>query len=184
MKIHELHDAIWALLGEGVESASSPFHTPVLATVGEEGPEARTVVLRSADPGSRQISCHTDWRAPKRRQIERNSRVCWLFYDRHRKIQLRLRGQAVLHQSSDYARVRWAASPPRSRLCYAAPLAPGTAVPEPPEAPLQQDTGFENFAVVMCTVDSVDWLYLQAAGHQRARLFWKAGSWDAGWLAP
>jgi len=76
MKLSELHDSVWSLLCEGVKSASSPFHTPALATVGEDGPEVRTVVLRSADAERRQISCDTDWRSPKRRQIELDNRVC------------------------------------------------------------------------------------------------------------
>jgi hypothetical protein len=184
MQLSELHDSIWSLLGEGVESASSPFHTPALATVGEDGPELRTVVLRSADAERRQISCHTDWRSPKRRQVEQDRRVCWLFYDRDRKVQIRLRGQAVLHNVSEEARKRWDATPPRGRSCYSTLLAPGTPVDEPPEAPTALDVGFDNFAIMLCTVDLIDWLFLQAAGHQRAQLHWREGVWKAGWVAP
>jgi len=184
MKFSELHDRIWSLLSEGVERASSPFHTPALATVGEDGPEVRTVVLRIADAERRQISCHTDWRSPKRRQVEQGNRVCWLFYDRDRKVQLTAWGQTAFHHVTDDARKRWEASPPRSHSCYSTLVAPGTPVPESPTAPRESDVGFDNFAILLCTVDSIDWLFLQAAGHQRAQLQWRKGTWKAGWVAP
>ena len=69
----DLHDTIWSLLEEGVHNNSSAFHTPALATIGDNGADVRTVVLRHADPAARQICCHTDWRSPKRRQIENPS---------------------------------------------------------------------------------------------------------------
>ena len=64
-----LPELIWSLLARAVKDSTSPFHTPVLATVNKDAPEARTVVLRHADPMSRQITCHTDWRSPKRKQV-------------------------------------------------------------------------------------------------------------------
>ena len=45
----DLQGIIWSLLVEGVSDASSPFHTPALATAGEGEPDVRTVVLRHAD---------------------------------------------------------------------------------------------------------------------------------------
>lgn len=77
--LDSLPGIIWKLLEEGARKASSPFHTPALASVGEIGPDARTVVLRHADSEARQIICHTDWRSSKRFQIERDPRICWNF---------------------------------------------------------------------------------------------------------
>lgn len=51
----DLHEIIWSLLAEGVGDASSPFHTPALATVGDDEADVRTVVLRHADQATRQI---------------------------------------------------------------------------------------------------------------------------------
>ena len=93
-RLADLHDIIWSLLEEGVDIAASPFHTPALATVGDDEADVRTVVLRYADAARRQIACHTDWRSPKRSQVETHSRVSWMVYDRTRNVQLRLRGQA------------------------------------------------------------------------------------------
>ena len=180
----KLHDIIWSLLAEGVEDASSPFHTPALATVGDDEPDVRTVVLRHADPAMRQISCHTDWRSPKRSQVENHSRVSWMFYDRGRKLQLRCCGQGVLHKENALAHQRWTSSPPRSRMCYSSPLAPGTSVGSPMEAPKNPESGWQNFTVLTCVVDYMDWLFLRAGGHRRAIFRWHHSRWRGEWVAP
>ena len=175
---------VWSLLQEGVSSAASPFHTPALATTSDDGPHVRTVVLRHIDPAARTISCHTDRRAGKNPQILQRNRLAWLFYDRQRSLQVRLRGDGVLHIDDDIARARWDGSAARSRMIYASPLAPGTRVDQPLPAAKDPDVGRENFAVLLCTIDHIDWLLLRAAGHQRAVLVWKDNAWTAGWVAP
>jgi hypothetical protein len=184
LELTDLHGHVWALLAEGVAKAASPFHTPALATIAERGPDVRTVVLRHADPVTREISCHTDWRSTKRSQIERVSDVCWLFYDPERKIQLRLRGRVSLHRMTDLAQERWSQCSLGSRRCYAAPVAPGTPVTEPMPAPQGVEEGWEHFTVITSVVDSVDWLYLQAEGHRRALIRWRDDRWETGWVSP
>jgi hypothetical protein len=183
LDLADVHDLIWDLLAEGVQRASSPFHTPALATSSGAGVEVRTVVLRHADPQARTISCHTDWRSPKRRQIERDPRVSWLFYDRDRKVQLRLRGGGRLHQGDEYARSRWAESTARSRVCYSTPCAPGTLLAAPAAGASDPEAGWHNFAVLICTLGCMDFLYLSAAGHRRAVLRWDGRSWSPSWLS-
>ena len=80
--LDDLHDIIWTLLTEGAQDASSPFHTAALATIADHGPEVRTVVLRHADAAARQIACRTDWRSPKRVQVENQRTVSWIFRSR------------------------------------------------------------------------------------------------------
>ncbi len=113
------------MLAEGMRDASSPFHTLALATIADDGPEVRTVVLRRVLREKREISCHTDWRSPRRVQIETHSIVSWLLHDRARKLQLRVRGWAYLHHNTDVTRERWERIAPHSRRCHASPLAPG-----------------------------------------------------------
>ncbi len=182
--LDDLHDIIWTLLKEGTQDAFSPFHTAALATIADHGPEVRTVVLRHADAGARQVGCHTDWRSPKRVQVENQPRISWMFYDRERKIQLRLRGQAFLNGKNALARDRWERSAPHSRKCYASPLRPGTLVNQPQAAPPDAESGWCNFAVLLCHIDYVDWLFLHAAGHRRANLLWRHNAWKAFWVSP
>jgi 3-hydroxyisobutyrate dehydrogenase len=109
--------------------------------------------------------------------------VAWLFYDRDRKIQLRLRSRASLHRLDPLAGRRWSESTTRSRVCYSTPLAPGTRIEYPVSASADSVGGRENFTVLSCEVHWMDLLYLSAAGHRRALLRWEGGSWDASWVA-
>lgn len=177
-------EIVWSLLDEGVHQSASFFHTPALATHGTRWPETRTVVLRGATFAARQLVCHTDCRSAKRFQIETNPRVCWMFYDRARKLQIRLYGQAHLHEDTELARVRWQQSSRNSRKCYSAPLSPGTPVARPGEATEDADSGWPNFCVLVSEIESIDWLHLNSAGHRRAQLFWQEGDWIAKWVSP
>ncbi len=180
----DLQGIIWSLLVEGVSDASSPFHTPALATVGEGEPDVRTVVLRHADAASRQISCHTDWRSPKRSHVEAHNRASWMVYDRERKLQLRLAGKVTLHHKDALAHERWCDSPPQRRAGYASPLGPGAIVQRPIAASQDPEDGWDNFTVLTCTVDYMDWLFLRAGGHRRAMLRWQNDAWQGDWVTP
>lgn len=184
-QLADLPGLAWEMLADGVKRAAAPFHTPVLGTQSDDGPELRTVVLRAADPDRRLLVCHTDLRSPKLRQISLDSGVRWLFYDPGAKLQLRMRALASLHQGDELARERWAASRERSRECYRNPYAPGAAVDQPEAATqLLKEDGFANFAVIRTEVQAFEWLYLRAAGHRRARFDWQNGNWQGRWLAP
>ena len=173
----------WIDLGHGALRGRHPYHTPVLATQGDTGPDVRTVVLRDANFVQRRLVCHTDIRSPKVRDVQTQPQVAWLFYDRANNTQLRIRGQVQIHHEDELARARWQKSAARSRQCYHAALSPSTPAASP-EAPTPLETGFENFAVIDCKVDTIDWLYLQHEGHLRARFDWRDGNWQSTWLAP
>ena len=187
-------DAILAtaldLFGHAVGDRHSPFHTPTVGTVTRDGvPSVRTVVLRRFDPDQRRLGFNTDRRSHKIDEIAFTPRVGVHVYDRDRKIQVRLAGQAAVHWTDSVADQAWAASRPFSRACYR--IEPGTGsvigdggafvIPEP----RQDDHGRDQFAAVSVTFDRLEWLYLAASGHRRAEFVWNAdGVLDANWLAP
>ena len=175
----------WEMLKDGAARGRAPFHTPVLANVADGQPEARTVVLRIADPDTRELVCHTDQRSPKVSALATSGSVLWVFYDPDAKVQLRLRGPSALHHGDEMAAARWAASRPDSRLCYQNPFAPGAEVPAPEAAhPDAEADGYTNFTAIRCSVESFDWLYLDARGHRRAAFEWQQGTWLGRWVAP
>jgi hypothetical protein len=194
-RLDDLLQRCWARLEEGAGSASSPFHTAVLGTVEDGEPRLRTVVLRSADRASSRVLCHTDARSAKVRQIGDGAPVSWLLYDPGRKIQLRLEGRARIHDDDALADERWRASAAGSRRCYLVEPGPGavlqragSTLPEAvrerrPEAG-ETATGRANFAVVAAEIDSIDWLYLTADGHRRARFLRRRDRWEGDWIAP
>ena len=166
--------------------AASPFHTPALATLGSTGPEVRTVVLRNADQKAAALVVHTDRRSAKFTQLAAAPQVAMLFYDRSGKLQLRVNGVASLHVDDELADACWEASGHSSRQCYRLANAPGERLEQRPNdaAPVINDSGRANFAVVRIGVISLDWLYLRAAGHQRARFEYLDGAWRGAWVAP
>jgi hypothetical protein len=174
------------LLADAVPNRRSPFHTPTIASLDETGaPSLRTVVLRGFDAEARRLRFHTDRRSDKARGIARDPRVRMHFYDAALHIQLRVAGRAALHLDDAVADAAWEGSRSSSRMCYAAPDASGAIVPAPPAAPQDAEIGRPHFAAVVIGFHKLEWLWLAAAGHQRARFIWdEAGHLSADWIAP
>lgn len=159
----------WTTLRRAVVDRRHPFRLPTLATTDHGIPDARTVVLRSADPDTWTIACHTDRRSPKFHQLAQHPQCAWVFYDPNARTQLRINTNASLHTDDTIADAAWAASHPGARDCYRAVRPPSTPAPGPaaPE-PDQTESGRDRFAVVRARVLSIDWLFLHHAGHRRA----------------
>lgn len=173
-------------LAAAATNRRSPMHTPVVATE----VDARVMVLRDWAPGTRSLRFHTDARAPKAAAIGEGAPVGVLFYDREAKIQLRCRGSGRIEREGEAADKAWAASDNFARRCYLGE-APGTPSKEatsglPPRfegvEPSEEDLApaRANFAVLLVTIEEIDWFYLSNDGHRRA-LFTGEG---AQWIAP
>ena len=175
------------LLARGVADRRSPFHTPTLATITPAGePSLRTVVLRGFDAEARRLRVHTDQRSAKYAELLAHPRAALHGYDAAAQVQIRLGGRIALHTTDAEAEAAWAGSHPGSRLCYAVAPGPGTPVAAPPAAPRALDAAARgHFAVLILHIESLEWLWLAAAGHRRARFTWDAaGARTASWLVP
>lgn len=182
--LEQVLEGSWQALIEAVRSARHPYHCPALATASVSGPAVRTVVLREANPGARCLACHTDRRSPKFGELQENARAAWMFYDPQSKTQIRGSGNVTLHSGDELAAQRWAESAQRSRACYQAPHAPGARLrPDQPEV-LPPAEGFDQFVVLRCRLDRLDWLHLRGAGHWRASFNWLDQAWQGQWVAP
>jgi hypothetical protein len=179
----ELAQRIMARLHQAYGTLSDPWRLPVLATLGPEGPDARVVVLREVLNDGRELVAFSDRRAPKITQIHQHSRIALVFYDAAGPVQLRIHGEANVQEASD--RDRWAALSDAQRQNYRSLAAPGTPVDSPSEGWAMTDrSGFEEFAVIRITVETLDWLWLARAGHRRAQFTGEAGSWSGSWVVP
>lgn len=188
-----VHDA-WAELAHAVVKRQHAFHTPTFVSLDVDGaPVARTVVMRAVSTERAEIRCHTDRRSPKIREITRDPRVSWHFYAPELKLQLRLKASATAHFDDQVADDAWAKSSLSSRRCYLAPSSPGAECAQPspnlPEhllgrVPTLEESlpGRENFSVISTTVDEMDWLWLAADGHRRARFMRVDTEWRGSWL--
>lgn len=181
----ELRAAAFALLARGVADRRSPIHTPTLATIGLDGaPRARTLVLRGFDPDGRRLRLHSDRRTCKFGELAADPRCAVHAYDAAAQVQIRVEGTASLHTDDDVAEAAWQASRPFSRIIYAIAPAPGTRVALPPPAPQDDTTGRPHFATIEVKIHSLEWLWLAAEGHRRARIEWTGTEEHATWLVP
>lgn len=185
------------MLADAVTNRRAAFHTPALSSIGLDGaPQSRVVVLRKFAPESRELFCHTDRRAPKIAEIEKDARINWLFYDYPEKIQLKIRALAKIHSDDALAEERWQKSKPFSRRCYCGATpgllldAAGSGLPdflnerEPTEAETNE-LGRQNFAVVSSQILEIDCLELYFTGNRRTIFSWnESGEPQARFVAP
>ncbi len=195
---HSLPDIledIWASLVDGAAHARDAFHTPTVGTTRGGVAQLRTVVLRFVDRDTGELGFHTDARSLKRTDLTASPHLAWHFYDRERKIQLRILGRASTHTADAVAERAWAGVSPLGRRCYGQALGPGQPTDEP-DVPLPSLSDLEaddprtvslcreHFCVIRCQLTEIDWLHLRFEGHQRA-LFTREGTqWSGRWIAP
>ncbi len=188
-----IHDS-WHLLVKAAIKRSGDYQTPVIGTLGDGQAAMRIVVLREVRLQQRQLVFYTDRRSEKMQELEQNARLNWLFWDARKKVQLRMSGECTWHIADGDSRKYWERLPVQGRKSYAAEQPPGTKVETPTEGlpedwsedmPLEQtEYAFDNFTVVVCTVDQVQLLHLHGEGHQRAAFEWDGSGWKGSWLIP
>ncbi|MEM6848501.1 MAG: pyridoxamine 5'-phosphate oxidase family protein [Pseudomonadota bacterium] len=178
--------AAWDMMVRGANDRRHAFHQMTVATVENGLPELRTVVLRGAERDPGRVRFHTDTRSAKYAALTADPRCAAHFYDHGAKVQVRLRGEAVLHNRDNMTAQIWAGMRDFSKKCYRQPVGPGDTLQSPEDAEadlLSEAAGYENFVVAFINTRAVEWLYLAAAGHRRA-LIQSAQEPRAVWLAP
>ncbi len=181
------------MLTDAVTNRSSPFRIPVFSCGSEDNIESRIVVLRKSDEQNNLVQFHSDIRSDKIKILEKNPNSSMLFYDKDEKIQVRLKVEAIINHNNDITKQSWEKTQHISRKCYLVDNGPGTESDIPtsglkPEldnfdyTKEQSEEGYKNFTVIQCKIRSMEWLYLAAKGHRRAR-FDIDNSKDT-WLVP
>lgn len=183
-------------LDDATRSSKAAFHEGYIATINEDAPEIRTVVLRKVLFDEEALIFHTDVRSPKIHQIKQNPCISWLFYDAALRIQVRFKAIAEIHHQNELAQKQWDASRLESRKCYLVEPAPSKQIQEVwegiPDIAHQDLTeqlvsnGYDNFAVVKTNLISCDWLFLNRRGHKRAVITKNLveNSWEGKWVQP
>lgn len=184
----------WQLLQRACTDRHAGFHAPVLATHGQQGPEARVLILRAVDEAARTVLFHTDARSAKLQALAQDARVALNFYDAPRKVQLRAAGIASIHTHDVLAQTQWDNAALTALRCYVG-AAPGHISDTPTSglpgalegrAPTLEEVqpGRAHFAVLRIVMHSLEWLYLHSAGQRRAQFDWHQEQWHAQWLNP
>jgi hypothetical protein len=135
--------------------------------------------------------CYTDLRSSKVQEIQAHPRISWLFYHPQEKIQLRLAGPASLQHDEAVLAEHWAelSKPQRRDYSVVKPpgsplIGPGLSLPDKALTSAESEAGRENFVIIRCQVDWLDWLLLHDEGHFRAQFTWQEDKLWARWVTP
>ena len=176
----EIKKKIWLMLDKAVNDRSSPFRIPVFICGNQSNLDGRIVVLRKSDKENNLVQFHSDIRSDKIAKLEANKNAAMLFYDKEEKIQVRLKVECNINHRNDVTKQSWEKTQHISRKCYLVDNGPGTESNKPtsglkPEldnfdySKEKSEEGYKNFTVIQCNIKSIEWLYLAAKGHRRAK---------------
>ena len=177
---NEIKKKIWFMLKDAVLNRDSQFRIPTFICGHGSDINGRIIVLRKADNENNLVQFHSDIRSDKIEIIKKNSSAAMLFYDKKEKIQVRLKVKCTINHENNVTKNSWEKTQHISRKCYLVDNGPGT-IPDEPTSGLkpeldnfdytkeESEEGYKNFTVIQCKIKSIEWLYLAAKGHRRAR---------------
>jgi pyridoxamine 5'-phosphate oxidase len=189
----EIKKKIWSMLENAVIDRGSQFRIPVFICGDESSFDGRIVVLRKSNHQNNIVQFHSDIRSDKIKKLRKNKNASMLFYDKEEKIQVRLKVECVVNHNNDITKESWSKTQHISRKCYLVDNGPGTKSDIPtsglkPEFDnfeftlAQSEKGYKNFTVIQCKIQTIEWLYLAAKGHRRAKFNLKTN--ENIWLVP
>ena len=178
--LREIKKKIWSMLDDAVTNRNSQFRIPVFICGNQKDFDGRIVVLRKSDQSNNLVQFHSDIRSDKIPKLKSNKSASMLFYDKEEKIQVRLKVECTINHNNETTKESWSKTGHISRKCYLVENGPGTESPNPtsglkPELDNfeftmeQSEEGYKNFTVIQCKIKTIEWLYLAAKGHRRAR---------------
>ena len=177
---NEIKKKIWSMLNDAVTNRNSQFRIPIFICGDQSNFDGRIVVLRKSDQQNNLVQFHSDIRSDKIEKLKKNTKASMLFYDKEEKIQVRLKVECMVNHNNEITKESWSKTQHISRKCYLVDNGPGTESDEPtsglkPEldnfdySKEQSEEGYKNFTVIQCKIKSIEWLYLAAKGHRRAK---------------
>ena len=176
----EIKKKIWLMLNDAVTNRASQFRIPTFICGDQSDFDGRIVVLRKSIQKDNIVQFHSDIRSDKIEKLKKNPKAAMLFYDKEEKIQVRLKVECLVNHNNEITKESWSKTQHISRKCYLVDNGPGSESKTPtsglkPELDNfeftmeQSEEGYKNFTVIQCKIKSIEWLYLAAKGHRRAR---------------
>lgn len=180
--INNIECDIWQQLQRAGVDKHHEWRSPVLVTNGladDENkiwPEARTVILRSVNLSTKQLVFYTDSRSPKVTQLLANPNAMLVFWSKRLNWQLRIKVTFSVQTEGELVQKTWVVvkqSP--SAGDYLSVQAPGETLLQIPALHTQAEKNNAQiakpcFALLTASVIEIDWLALNRAGHQRAKI--------------
>ncbi len=191
--LEEIQNKYWSMLNDAVTNRGSPFRIPVFICAQQNEVDGRIVVLRKSDRANNLLQFHTDFRSPKVEILKKNNNASLVFYDKEEKIQLRVKVMCEINNQNSTTKESWKKTQHISRRCYLTDSPPGTSSENPTSGMIskledfdytmeQSENGYKNFTVIKCHIKLIEWLYLAAKGHRRAKFNFETKKNN--WLVP
>jgi len=193
--LDKIYIKTWDLLNNGLLNRDNPLHIPAFINGDNNNFDGRIIVLRGVDKNSKSLWFHSDIRSDKVKSLKINPRGTFLFYSKEEKIQLRISGNIKIHYQNNFTEKSWKKTAHMSRQCYLGKYAP-SSISKTPTSGLSEnidnskytieesEIGYNNFCVIETLIASIEWLYLAARGHRRAKFSFNKALVDKEWLIP
>jgi len=186
---------IWEMLKIAINDRHADFRCPIFLTSVNNQPDGRAVVLREANSETLNLKFNADIRSNKINILKINPQAALIFYDKKKKIQLRIKVNCSINYKNEISKQAWQKTQQISRKCYLASLAPGTTLEQPGSSIdnkfetfdysfEESEMGEDNFCVINCNIITIEWLYLSAKGHRRAKIDFNKQGNHFNWLVP
>ena len=181
--IGKTFSTIWERFERAVAQPLDPWRTPVFATSSNGNPHARIVVLREANPSRFQLTAYSDSRVEKIQDLRNCNRSEWVFYDPLEGVQCRARGVVSVHIGDSVCQDHWRRVPQRKQANYCSVHAPGFELKDTQEKK-PSPSHLPSFAVLVASIDQMDWLQLRDELNVRMRFNLSVGSWGGHNVVP
>ena len=158
-----------------------PFRYFTLATIENNEPRQRTVVLRKTLTDLSFVF-YTDKRTQKIEDLQQNSSCSALFYNPKKLLQLRISGTAEIITDKEQIATYWHTIQEASKKDYTTKIAPGTLINDPDGIAYSSEENY--FCPVKIIPTSIEYLLLKRPNHIRV-LFSKIDKdWSGEFLMP
>ncbi len=158
-----------------------PFRYFSLATIENDEPKQRTVVLRKTFIDL-SLVFYTDKRTQKIEDIQLNPSCSALFYHPKKLLQIRIAGTAKLITNKDKIATYWHTVQEASKKDYTANIAPGTPIKNPDAIVYNLEE--HHFCPVKIIPSSIEYLCLKRPNHLRLLFSRIDGDWSGEFLVP
>ena len=159
-----LHDAAWRRMEDAARDRRGPAHLVTLATAGQDGPDARLLVLRRADRIAGEVEVWTNGKSAKIGALEEDPRATVLIWDPDAQLQVRLGVHVdILPGPADV----WETLPIHAKRNYGVGPAPSDPLSTPEEA-LSATPSRDAFVKLVCRVHRMECLHFDQDLHRRA----------------
>lgn len=184
IELSQVLNIVFDEISQAAEDHNHPFRFMSLATVHQQTPEIRYVVLRATND-SGHLYFFTDYRTEKIDHMQASSEVALLLYHPEKRVQVRMQGTVLIHRDNELTEKYWPMVEGEAKKAYNSAIKPGTFISDPQEAhSWPQEYSSTYFTVVEFVPSQLDVLQLNRLSHIRAKFSQNELGWSMNWVAP